>query len=114
MSVSEVVALDELKHHLRVDHNADDSLIQLYEHAAVELAEQICDREIIRRDDPRAVCDSIDDVPGSIKTWVMLYVSDLYEKRSITEGEEFKNRNYDHLLDAWIVYDRLGGLNDSS
>ena len=94
MPAKPVVLLDELKQHLRVDHDADD-------------AEQICDREIVKRDDPRAVCESVEEVPASIKTWVKLYVTDLYERRSLTEGGESKNRNYDHLLDAWIIYDRM-------
>lgn len=108
MSTLPVVTLDELKQHLRVEYDADDSLIESYGLAAVEYAEQICDREIIKRTDQRAVCESIEEVPQSIKTWVKLYVADLYERRSITEGSDFKNRNYDHLLDAWILYDRVG------
>lgn len=75
MSALPVVTLDELKQHLRVEYDVDDDLIQSYGLAAVEYAEQICDREIIKRSDPRAVCESIDEVPSSIKTWVKLYVA---------------------------------------
>ncbi|MVX56792.1 head-tail connector protein [Parasutterella muris] len=106
-SAAEVVTLEELKHHLRVEHDADDDLIQSFGLAAAEYAEHICDRQIVRRDDSLAVCDSISDVPASIKTWIKLYVTDLYERRSLTEGGEFKIRNYDHLLDRWIIYDRI-------
>lgn len=105
-SAAEVVTLEELKHHLRVEHDADDDLIQSFGLAAAEHAEHLCGREIVRRNDPMAICDSISGVPASIQTWIKLYVTDLYERRSITEGGEFKIRNYDHLLDRWIVYSR--------
>lgn len=113
MPVKPVVLLSELKQHLRVDHDADDVLIESYALAAVEYAEQVCDREIVKREDPRAVCETIEEVPAGIKTWVKLYVTDLYERRSLTEGGEFKTRNYDHLLDAWIIYDRIKDHADS-
>lgn len=100
------VTLEELKQHLRVEHDADDTLIQSYGLAATEF-EQVCDREIVKDIDPRAVCTSIDDVPDSIKTWIKLYVTDLYERRSITEGQDSKIRHYDHLLDRFIIYDRI-------
>lgn len=105
-STAEAVTLEELKQHLRVEHDADDDLIQSFGLAAAEYAEHICARQIVRRDDPMAVCDSISDVPAGIKTWIKLYVTDLYERRSLTEGGEFKIRNYDHLLDRWIIYSR--------
>lgn len=101
------VTLEELKQHLRVEHDADDALIQSYGLSATEFAEQVCDREIVKDTDPRAVCTSIDDVPDSIKTWIKLYVTDLYERRSITEGQDSKIRHYDHLLDRFIIYDRV-------
>lgn len=101
------VTLEELKQHLRVEHDADDALIQSYGLAATEFAEQVCDREIVKDTDQRAVCTSIDDVPDSIKTWIKLYVTDLYERRSITEGQDSKIRHYDHLLDRFIIYDRV-------
>ena len=102
------VGLDELKQHLRVDYDTDDDLITSYGIAAVDYAEAVCDREIVKRTDEKAVCESMETVPDSIKTWIKLYVADLYERRSITEGQEFKFRNYDHLLGPWIIYDRVG------
>ena len=46
------VTLEELKQHLRVEHDADDTLIQSYGLAATEFAEQVCDREIVKDIDP--------------------------------------------------------------
>ena len=48
------VTLEELKQHLRVEHDADDALIQSYGLAATEFAEQVCDREIVKDTDPQA------------------------------------------------------------
>lgn len=97
-------ALDDVKLHMRVDNDDEDALISAYILAASQLAEHIMGREIIKRDDDNALCSDISSVPAAVKAWIYLYCSDLYENRAITEGGDSKKRNYDHLLDPWIIY----------
>jgi uncharacterized phage protein (predicted DNA packaging) len=101
------VSLDECKAHLRVEYTSDDALIESYILAATQLAEQICEREIVARDDENALCDDTENVPPAVRAWICLYVTDLYEKRSISAGGNaggYGLRLYDHLLDPFMLY----------
>ena len=75
------VDLETAKKQLRVEYTEDDALITAYIAAATAQCEQICGREIVKRTDSNALCESVDTVPAAVKTWVLLTVTDLYEKR---------------------------------
>ena len=64
------VEISDLKKHLNIDIDDDDSLLEEYEAAAVELAEHFMNREIIQRDDPQALCTSAADVPAAVKQYI--------------------------------------------
>ena len=95
------VDLETAKKQLRVEYTEDDALITAYIAAATAQCEQICGREIVKRTDSNALCESVDTVPAAVKTWVLLTVTDLYEKRGASESPVATGRRfYDHLLDG--------------
>ena len=101
------ITLARAKAHLRVDHDADDDLINAYIGAATEQAEHVLGREIVKVNDEKALAETVDDVPPAVAAWVCLAVADMYEKRSITEsGLGQGRRNYDHLLDGFRLFSR--------
>lgn len=101
--------LAECKAHLRVEYTAEDALIEAYILAATQRAEQICEREIVERDDPNALAEDVTGVPAGIKAWIWLYVAEMFERRSMTDGGDadgYGLRHYDHLLDPFMLYGR--------
>lgn len=101
------ITLARAKAHLRVDHDADDDLINAYIGAATEQAEHVLGREIVKVNDEKALAETVDDVPPAVAAWVCLAVADMYEKRSISEaGLGQGRRNYDHLLDGFRLFSR--------
>lgn len=101
--------LAEAKAHLRLDYTAEDALIEAYILAATQRAEQICEREIVKREDPLALADDVTGVPAGIKAWIWLYVAEMFERRSMTDGGDadgYGLRKYDHLLDPFMLYGR--------
>lgn len=108
MSDSDVVGavdLETAKKQLRVEYTEDDALITAYIAAATAQCEQICGREIVKRADSNALCESVDTVPAAVKTWVLLTVTDLYEKRGASESPVATGRRfYDHLLDGYRTF----------
>jgi uncharacterized phage protein (predicted DNA packaging) len=107
-------SLDDVKLHMRVDNSEEDTLIGAYILAASQMAEHIMGREIIKRGDENAICTDVSNVPATVKAWIYLYCSDLYENRAITEGGDSKKRNYDHLLDPWVIYWRYSNESGSA
>ncbi len=101
------ITLARAKAHLRVDHTADDDLIEAYIGAATQQAEHVLGREIVKVSDENALATTVDDVPPAVSAWICLAVADLYEKRSISEsGLGQGRRNYDHLLDGFRIFSR--------
>lgn len=99
--------LEETKAHLRVEFTAEDALIEAYILAATQRAEQICEREIVKREDPLALADDVGAVPSGIKAWCWLYVAEMFERRSMSDGGDasgYGMRKYDHLLDPFMLY----------
>ena len=105
--------LAECKAHLRVEYTAEDALIEAYILAATQRAEQICEREIVKREDPLALADDVSTVPSAVKTWVWLYVAEMFERRSMSAGGDaggYGMRRYDHLLDPFMLYGQESAL----
>ncbi len=101
------ITLARAKAHLRVDHDADDDLIEGFIGAATEQAEHVLGREIVKVSDEKALAETVDDVPPAVSAWICLAVADLYEKRSISEsGLGQGRRYYDHLLDGFRIFSR--------
>ena len=96
------VSLDDLKKHLNIDIDDDDSLLAEYEEAAVNLAEHFMCREIIQRKDPQALAASADDVPAAVKQYIRCQVGDFYKQREITATGQFATF-YKHLLDPYCL-----------
>lgn len=99
------ISVELAKAHLRIDHNLEDDLIKLYIMAATQQAEQILGREIVKRVDPKAVCEQADVVPETIQQYILVTVGDLYTKRENTSAQAV-NTVYKHLLDPYIIYNR--------
>ena len=72
------LTLAEVKLHLRVDHNAEDSLIQQYMAAAHDQVEQFLGREV-----PWDVTSAAPDgeYPAAVRSGEMLIIGDLYRNR---------------------------------
>ena len=70
--------LAEVKLHLRVDHNAEDSLIQQYMAAAHDQVEQFLDRSV-----PWDVTSAAPngEYPAAVRSGELLIIGDLYRNR---------------------------------
>ena len=96
------VEISDLKKHLNIDIDDDDSLLEEYEAAAVELAEHFMNREIIKRNDQQALAASVADVPAVVKQYIRCQVGDFYKQREITATGSFATF-YKHLLDPYCL-----------
>ena len=99
------VTIEQLHHHLQIDFDFDDGLLESYALAATQHAEHIMQREIIKRGDPQALCESIDTVPPMVRQYVLLETADLYRYRETMQSGSL-TPIFVHLLDPFILYDR--------
>ncbi len=99
------VTLEEIKAHLRISHDSEDSLIMQYAMSATLDAEHRLMREIIFREDEQALAQNIDDVPACIKQYILCVVGDLYAHRELSTNSTL-SVHFEHLLDPFILYDR--------
>ncbi len=74
------VTLAEAKAHLRVDHDADDALINALCVSCTQMAEHELQRPLVTRDGSEGY-GTASDVPAAIKQWILLHVGVLYETR---------------------------------
>ena len=103
------VEISDLKKHLNIDIDDDDTLLAEYEEAAVNLAEHFMNREIIQRDDAQALSTMAAGVPAAVKQYIRCQVGDFYKQR----GDFYKQREitatgqfatfYKHLLDPYCL-----------
>lgn len=101
------LTVDEVKAHLHIEYDDEDNLLESYIAVATEQAEHHCQREIVFRTDEHAICKNIEDVPYSIKQFVLLVVGDLYARRELSSDKAFTaNTFFFHLLDPYILYHR--------
>lgn len=99
--------LEEAKTQLRVDDTFEDDLIRNYIIVATEQAEQILQREIIKRFDDEAVStlSPNGDIPLTVKQFILCLVGDLYAHRELSEQGTYSTF-HKHLLDPYIKYIR--------
>ena len=103
--IEPAVTLAEVKAHLHIDDDTETDMLQQYMAAATQEAEHHLCREIIKRNDDKAVCDSIEDVPSAIKQVILARVASFYSQRE-DMGERQLSTYYRNLLDPWILYSR--------
>ena len=87
--IQSAVSLEEAKRQLRVDHDEEDVYIESLCLACTEM----CEHEILRvivGDSSEAVAASQNEVPASIKAWILLHVAELYRHREATTETEMK------------------------
>lgn len=103
LHVKPAVALEDVKVHLRIDDDAEDSLLETYILVATEQAEHIMQREIIFRSDKNALAQTIEEVPQTVKAFILCYVGDLYSHRELSDAQNLTTF-WKHLLDPFIIY----------
>nr|DAG47842.1 MAG TPA: Head Tail Connector Protein [Bacteriophage sp.] len=86
MTVS-CVTRDEAKSYMRVDHDADDTLIDTLLEASTGLVETRLKRSIIGDVDAGAVASDISGVPADLRMGVCIVASFWYENRNATDDE---------------------------
>nr|DAP78100.1 MAG TPA: Head Tail Connector Protein [Caudoviricetes sp.] len=84
--------LELAKAHLRVEHDDEDALIQVFIDSAEDSVNKYCDREA-----------PFEVFPDAVQSAVLLIVGNLYENReSMTVGQEMHvNRTIAFLLDPY-------------
>lgn len=99
------VSVDELKTHLHIDDDFEDSLLSQYLLTATGDAEHTMQREVIKRNDDQALAESADDVPPAVKQYVMVLAGDFFTHREMS-GEKALSQYHVHLLDPFILWNR--------
>lgn len=90
-----LVQLADLKIHLRILHNFDDSLIQIY----LDSAEQHI-KNFLGVEDWKKVAEA----PAPIKSAILLLAADLYQNRTMQADQALNNnRAFDLLLNPYIT-----------
>lgn len=99
------VTLEDAKLHLRVDHSADDALIEALCLSATQMAEHELQRGLISREGTVGFGEDPTDVPASIRQWILMQVAHFYEQRqAATQGELKKLPFVDALLDPYRTW----------
>lgn len=100
-----LISLEEIKLHLRIDGDEEDSLLEHYLSASIQDVELRTHRPLISSTDPDAICTQESDLPSIIKEYLLLSVGDMYRNRE--NGQEKALSTYfNHLLDAYMMYNR--------
>lgn len=99
------VTLEDAKLHLRVDHSADDALIEALCLSATQMAEHELQRGLISREGTVGYGAEPSDVPAAIRQWILMQVAHFYEQRqAATQGELKKLPFVDVLLDPYRTW----------
>ena len=78
------VTLEDAKLHLRVDHSADDALIEALCLSATQMAEHELQRGLITREGTVGYGAEPSDVPAAIRHCILIQVGHYYEHREAT------------------------------
>ena len=99
------IELPELKSFLRIDHDADDKVLEMIAEAATELIETRCRRPVIGDTVAgRAICASVETVPASVRLAAGVLSAFIYENREATD-EELRSRVLRQAaLDQYILW----------
>lgn len=80
------VGMEELKSYLRIDHDADDALLETMAQMATEAIETRLRRPVIGTAE-NALAKTADDVPASIRLTAATIVAFIYENRTASDTE---------------------------
>ena len=99
-----LISLEDIKLHLRIDGDDEDSLLAHYLSASIQDVELRTHRPLVSVTDPYAICTQESELPSIIKEYLLLSIGDMYNNRE--NGQEKQLSTYfNHLLDAYIKYD---------
>lgn len=99
-----LISLEDIKLHLRIDGDDEDSLLEHYLSASVQDVELRTHRTLVSDTDPNAICTDESELPSIIREYLLLSIGDMYKNRE--NGQEKQLSTYfNHLLDAYIKYD---------
>lgn len=99
------VSVAQLKAHLRIDSDSEDLLLAQYIESAQEEAETRMRRPICSATDTDAVASTPENIPASIKQFILVTAGDFYMARE-NRQEKGYTLYYEHLLDRWVRYDK--------
>ncbi len=99
------LTLEEIKAHLRISHDSEDTMLNQYALSACNDAEHKMMREIIYRKDPQALAQNVDTVPAGVKQYLLCLIGDMYAHRELSTTSSL-SVHFEHLLDPFILYDR--------
>lgn len=103
-SAVSAVTLDEAKAHLRVDHDADDALIEALCLSCTQMAEHELQRALVTREGSEGYGEA-SAVPAAIKQWILLHVGHFYERRESAETGSMTELPYlGKLLDPFRTW----------
>lgn len=92
IKASDLITLEDMKLHLRLDHNDEDSLVLIYAQAALEWCLWYCDSPGIEHSE-------VSEVPNSFKCAVLLVLGDLFASReSNAVAARYENPTAANLL----------------
>ena len=99
------LTLEDAKLHLRVDHSAEDALIESLSIYYNQMAEHELQRGLISREGTGGYCAEPSDVPAAIRQWILIQVAHYYEHREATvEGAVTPLPKLHALLDPFRTW----------
>ena len=99
------VTVAQLNAHLRIDSDSEDLLLAQYIESAQEEAETRMRRPICSATDTDAVASTPENIPASIRQFILVTAGDFYMARE-NRQEKGYTLYYEHLLDRWVRYDK--------
>ena len=87
----QLVTTAEVKQHLRIDDNSEDTLIAQYILAAQDDAETITHRPLYSETDPDAITDDPAKLPAAVKQFILITAGDYYRNRENRGEKQFSS-----------------------
>lgn len=95
--MDELITLEEVKLHCRIDDDYEDTLLQVY----IDTSLEVCQKHVGKR------FDSGLEFTPAIKTGCLMYISFLYEHRSVTTNTAMEMVPMT-ISALWSVYRDVG------